>query len=176
MSSIYYIIKIITLLSLFISIYCATLVTTGYGAHRKVVGFKCPNNCSGKGSCERDSVCKCIVGRFGPDCSLLECPKDAAWADKAYDVDKAHSLSECSRKGLCNRSNGLCKCFEGYEGRACQQLKCDSNCGPNGRCLTMALQYHLYVDNSIHRTSNYSRWDRDHASSCVCDFGYTGFF
>ena len=50
---------------------------------------------------------------------LLE--KGAAWADKAYAIDLAHSLIECSNAGLCNRDTGKCECFDGYSGLACQR-------------------------------------------------------
>jgi hypothetical protein len=33
----------------------------------------------------------------------------------------AHWYMECSNKGLCDRKTGLCKCFTGYEGHACQR-------------------------------------------------------
>lgn len=34
---------------------------------------------------------------------LGTCPKDKAWADKAIEVDTAHSLAECSNRGNCDR-------------------------------------------------------------------------
>lgn len=57
------------------------------------------------------------------DGALGTCSKGAAWADKAYAVDLAHSPSECSSAGLCNRDTGKCECFDGYTGLACQRCK-----------------------------------------------------
>lgn len=54
---------------------------------------------------------------------LGTCPYDLAWAGKAYDVDTAHVLTECSSMGLCDRDLGICRCFEGFEGEACQRCK-----------------------------------------------------
>jgi hypothetical protein len=36
------------------------------------------------------------------------CPKDFAWADKAYALDTAHQLAECSNAGRCNRKTVSC--------------------------------------------------------------------
>jgi len=30
------------------------------------------------------------------------CPYDTAWGDKAFEIDTAHSLAECSNQGICN--------------------------------------------------------------------------
>jgi hypothetical protein len=43
------------------------------------------------------------------------------WAAQA---DEAHFYAECSGKGLCDRAAGVCKCFDGYEGGACQRSEC----------------------------------------------------
>ena len=50
-----------------------------------------------------------------------ECPKGVAWADKAYYTDLAHSSTECSNYGICNRATGTCECFNGYSGPACER-------------------------------------------------------
>lgn len=51
------------------------------------------------------------------------CPKGIAWSDRAYGIDQAHRLAECSNAGLCNRRSGDCECFRGYTGIACQRSK-----------------------------------------------------
>ena len=52
-----------------------------------------------------------------------ECPTGPAWADKAQSQDTAHQEVECSNAGLCDRSSGICNCFSGFTGRACQRSK-----------------------------------------------------
>jgi hypothetical protein len=42
---------------------------------------------------------------------------------------------ECSNKGICDRKSGLCDCFTGYEGVACQRSMCPDNCNGRGICL-----------------------------------------
>ena len=37
------------------------------------------------------------------------CPYDLAWADKAYDLDYAHSIAECSNQGICNTKTVITK-------------------------------------------------------------------
>ena len=92
--------------------------------------FRCHNHCSGHGFCsDYDNKCYCKTGFQGVDCSQCEfilihsctlviflfsiwffflvfvdtCPMDYAWADKAYAVDSAHQIAECSNQGRCNR-------------------------------------------------------------------------
>ena len=77
------------------------------------------------------------------------CQQGFAWADKAYAVDSAHLMAECSNAGVCNRMNvsaiicsiivshidanveshsyiryhlqGKCKCAAGFTGAACER-------------------------------------------------------
>ena len=86
---------------------------------------QCPNMCSGHGDCGADNVCGCEDGYdFAADCSMRTCPYGVAWADKAYAKDQAHSKAECSNAGVCSRSVGMCTCFDGYTGQACQRCAC----------------------------------------------------
>ena len=38
-------------------------------------------------------------------------------------------------QGLCDRKTGLCQCFPGYDGVACQRSTCPHNCMDRGLCL-----------------------------------------
>eukprot|EP00605_Chrysophyceae_sp_TOSAG23-4_P002355 GSChrysophyteH1.ASY1.ANO1.2603.1 assembled CDS len=129
----------------------------------------CPNGCSGHGKCTRDNACACDDGYdVVADCSQMRCPYDIAWADKAWggasNPNKAHlhKGQECSRNGMCNRENGKCECFPGFEGQACQRETC--RCSENGICLT------------LHDANNqtYTGWEAQRLQTCVCDIGFTG--
>jgi hypothetical protein len=99
----------------------------------------CPNDCSGRGVCLTEIIlakkaasgfsayagvwdadkhvgCLCDAGFRGPDCSLQECPSGS-------DILKGHGNDkgrDCSGRGICDYSEGLCKCFAGYFGTRCQ--------------------------------------------------------
>jgi len=96
----------------------------------------CPKDCSGRGLCMTESAlasnfgatysapwdahkhvgCLCDAGFRGPDCSLQECPS----GEDVLLGDGASKGRECSGRGICDYSEGLCKCFEGYFGTRCQ--------------------------------------------------------
>ncbi|GMI35358.1 hypothetical protein TeGR_g3805, partial [Tetraparma gracilis] len=144
----------------------------------------CANGCSGHGTCGAGGVCSCFAGFTGaPDCSLRVCPTGPAWADKAYATDSAHSLSECSGAGVCDRSTGICECFEGYTGVACRRSACPNDCSGAGVCMTIQ-DAGLYLGSDYTTVAGstggdgmgprYSNWDKDSIGVCSCDFGYFG--
>lgn len=104
------------------------------------------NYCNGHGLCSADSKCNCFEGwgadsdltnYRAPDCSAKVCPSGTSWGDLALPTGEAHQPAECSDKGVCNRQTGKCQCSAGYEGAACQRLKCPNNCSGHGRCVIM---------------------------------------
>lgn len=87
-------------------------------------------------------------------------------------TNTAHEYRECSAKGICDRSTGLCTCFEGYEGSACQRASCPSNtdgvCSGHGTCNTIK-ELAAMDHNNI-----YKLWDEHATMGCKCDGGYSG--
>lgn len=103
-------------------------------------------NCHGHGVCTLYSRCECFEGwgaktdittYRAPDCSARVCPSGTSWGDVPQRNGDAHNLAECSDRGICDRLTGKCKCAAGYEGSACQRLKCPNNCSGHGICVTM---------------------------------------
>jgi hypothetical protein len=116
---------------------------TGSACNRR----KCPNDCSGRGKCRTLSEiveivsemstnldwtssaltygafdadiwagCICDKGYRGPDCSHVECPSGTdPMGGKGSEAGR-----ECSGRGQCDNSIGLCKCNHGFHGTACE--------------------------------------------------------
>lgn len=80
------------------------------------------------------SVYKKVVTMASPGGTWESWPGDAA----AKPQDEGHFYMECSNQGLCDRSSGLCECFDGYSGRACEKTTCPNNCNGKGVCATIA--------------------------------------
>jgi len=105
------------------------------------------NYCNGHGTCiNSTSVCSCYEGwgaatditfYSAPDCSSRTCPSGRAWADIPSSSTTAHAYAECSNRGVCDRSSGLCACFDGFTGAACQRNKCPNDCSGHGLCLSI---------------------------------------
>jgi hypothetical protein len=94
----------------------------------------CPNNCSNKGHCmsqkefadeayvsyeafDKDMItgCKCDFGARGPDCSQIECPS----GPDISGGKGAEQGRDCSGRGRCDYSMGVCHCDHGYKGAKC---------------------------------------------------------
>jgi len=101
----------------------------------------CDNSCSGHGVCGSNSVCQCYEGwgmglsYDSGDCSQRVCPFEYAWVDSPDRIGNHHKYVECSAKGICNRDNGECECFPGYEGKACARTTCPNDCSGHGQCV-----------------------------------------
>jgi len=147
----------------------------------------CDNQCSGHGTCLVDDVCQCYdnwgvgLSMLSGDCSDRICPFDMAWVDTP-DVDGFfHRYAECSGKGLCDRSSGLCECFDGYEGKACQRTSCPNDCSGHGTCEyiediaygTVFNQYQAWDFGLYPKQLAYYDWDLQKTRGCVCDAQYT---
>jgi hypothetical protein len=79
--------------------------------------------------------------------------------------DTAHYYMECSNKGLCDRKEGTCECFDGYEGSACQRASCPEGCSGHGTC------EHI---ETLAGDVTYALWDTGMTMGCKCDPGYSG--
>lgn len=104
-----------------------------------------------------------------PTVKIGTCAIEAAWADKAYEVDTAHQWAECSNAGRCNRRTGICECSPGFTGVACEKreqrklclchtrqhthllilfpVKCGGTgplgCNGHGDCITLGQTYQM---------------------------------
>jgi hypothetical protein len=103
----------------------------------------CPNDCSGHGVCQderrfakdaaslhgesgytyknaydakKEMGCLCDTGFRGPDCSMIECPSGA----DPLGADGGAEGRDCSGRGVCDYTAGVCKCFKGYFGERCE--------------------------------------------------------
>ncbi|KAL3776799.1 hypothetical protein ACHAW5_006218 [Stephanodiscus triporus] len=139
------------------------------------VGAYCPNACSKNGSCGLNDKCTCYNRPNGDpawtahDCSLRTCPKGTAWTTEVVEGEnKAHPRMECSNKGLCDRQTGECRCFENYDGKACERTLCPNDCSGRGICMPQKTLAAL-------AGATYTvPWDADKHLGCKCDDGYRG--
>jgi len=149
----------------------------------------CPHKCSGHGTCTVNDVCECYQNwqtgdEAGGDCSQQTCPFDIAWADVPLAEDTAHGYAECSAKGVCNRKTGLCKCFDGYTGTACQRTTCPNDCSGHGTCEYIYDMFPSGYEGSPSNTDqNFNNdfehnllgtlWDAKKSRMCKCDPKWT---
>ena len=96
----------------FVSLFCAAFFTS---THSLNFSFFFSTSLTHRDA-EKQMGCVCDLGRRGPDCSLFECPSGA-------DVMKGYgneSGRDCSGRGLCDYTQGICNCFMGYYGTKCE--------------------------------------------------------
>lgn len=75
--------------------------------------------------------------------------------------DEAHFYAECSNKGECDPINGICECYPGYDGSACNRNACPDDCNGHGTCKN-------------YEGSSYVGWDVEASTFCECDPRWTG--
>lgn len=96
----------------------------------------CPSQCSGHGVCQTlrtfaaesgvdyaaawdanaAMVCNCDQGYRGADCSQVECPSGP---DPLGGPGGAQGR-DCSGRGVCDYSTGICRCASGFYGERCE--------------------------------------------------------
>ncbi|KAG6968017.1 hypothetical protein JG688_00006034 [Phytophthora aleatoria] len=146
------------------------------------VNAYCPNGCNAQGTCGKNDKCTCYerqdqetasikyLAFKGADCSLRTCPYGDAWVQVPTATNTAHSLAECSNRGLCDYGTGHCMCFAGYEGKACERSECPNECNSRGICLTLA----AIIAGRPTPPLAYGAWDANKHMGCFCDQGYRG--
>lgn len=168
-----------------------------------VASASCPNACSGHGTCNTYDQCTCFLEAgsddfngvsnlaewTGADCSLRTCPRGTSWI--SADGSCEHSAEqECSDQGVCDRATGLCTCFDGFTGSACQRTECPNDCSGHGTCRSnkdFAYDWAVSKSNELDGTSNDinsfegtylasydDAWDSGMQYGCKCDDGYRG--
>jgi len=126
-----------------------------------VANAACSNQCSGHGQCGANDKCSCYANFQGPDCSERVCPFSTAFSTAAGNHDDA----ECSNRGSCDRGSGMCECYDGYGGKACQYMLCPEDCSGHGTCETL---------NRLDSNYDLTNWDAKKIMHCKCDPGYQG--
>lgn len=145
--------------------------------------------CHGHGACDAcANVCRCDEG-WGSrtadtldryvriDCAERVCPKGRAWAAVPTDASAHATELECSSNGICDRAEGLCECFAGYEGEACQRQACPNGCSGHGQCLPMselsanaaALPLSHGAGYGTGSAKDSGAWEAELMAACVCD-------
>jgi hypothetical protein len=96
----------------------------------------CPDNCNDQGTCWPEKLlaskagrvydapwdamkhvgCLCDAGYRGPACDQQECPSGADPLS-GYGNEAGR---DCSGRGICDYSSGICACFTGFFGTRCQ--------------------------------------------------------
>lgn len=154
----------------------------------------CPNSCSGHGTCSEHDKCTCykrkdgtadelgnvVAAWVGADCGQRSCPYQLAWVDvpKAANQNIAHRNAECSNAGVCDRATGMCQCFPGYEGRACDRTACPNECSGHGTCQSQKQFYrdHAELIGQIgtNEVEYNAAWDATKIYGCKCESGFRG--
>ena len=134
----------------------------------------CEASCNSHGKCIENDRCDChkrrdgTVAWIGNDCSQRTCPMGVAWVGEVVSANNMHPMAECSNRGDCDRTSGVCECHENFDGVACERTICPNDCRGLGICYTQ-LQM---AENA--GTTYRDIWDSKKQVGCVCDVGYRG--
>lgn len=101
------------------------------------------------------------------------CPYDVTFASG---VNPGGELihKECAGQGNCNRQTGLCECYPGFEGTACQRTSCPNDCSNHGVCTSVQYVDVAHSDKFYINYYNDPKEDADFSFVCVCDSNYYG--
>ena len=98
----------------------------------------------------------------------MNASRGIAWVGDVLGANNAHSIAECSNKGVCDRNHGVCICDSGFSGLSCEYTTCPSECSNNGQCMSQRMM--ASQNNRVYATP----WDSSKQYGCVCDLGYRG--
>jgi len=172
-------------------------------AEKSKTGYTCKIDPK-DGECKRSvryDILPASVKRYsewtGADCSRRTCPRSTSWTEVGdfADAGKTYRCThqkqvECADQGVCDQATGLCECFPGFTGHACQRTACPDDCSGHGSCRSnrdFAYDFAVAKTNQLLQThlstekfrSNYiatydDAWDSNHLFGCLCDTGYRG--
>jgi hypothetical protein len=121
--------------------------------------------------------------RLSPGWILTNSQQDPAQTYEYFNpdavADEAHFYMECSNKGICDRTTGLCQCFDGYEGNGCQRTTCPAKCNGHGTCesareLASKNVGTLFGQEGSVGAVTYDLWDSNSTYGCRCDPWFHG--
>lgn len=106
----------------------------------RLVGCSTLNYCHGHGRCVSSTqgspsvTCECFDGWGSPSDvaidKMIDCSQRTCRAGKT-----PFGLRECSSNGLCDRTSGLCQCFNSWESANCERRSCFNQCSGHGQCV-----------------------------------------
>lgn len=157
----------------------------GRGEAMTISGCHGQNNCNGHGTCDDNKRrCTCMEGwgadtdialYKAPDCSRRTCPSGYSWFTAPKTTTMAHEVRECSDGGICDRNTGKCRCFDGFDGTACQRMGCKDKCSGHGNCVSMRRAakmtnaFPLSPATSYEGREQSTTWDSDQMHGCICE-------
>jgi len=165
--------KYVNFLMIFLILAIPVTTVTLFVVQNNVPQTKCPNNCSGNGTCNTDGKCSCSATYTGEDCSQKvpdhcngkgtyneangTCTCNAGYFGTACEID----CSLCEKNGgICDTKSGKCNCKPNFDGLHCE--KCKQDWYPVGTC-----------DKNCTSTTcgAYGKCDATNGLPCVCDEG-----